>query len=82
MENKEDLKKELYEALIKKAKGYQYEETKTYIKDDDGKKIKTIEKTTRDVPPDLSTINMLLNNIDEDWNKEEKLLKKKQIYKK
>lgn len=75
------LKDELLETLIKKAKGYQYEETKTYIKDNNGKKEKVVEKTTRDVPPDLETLNLLLNNIDKDWNKEEKLLKLKQIIK-
>ena len=73
--NNEELKKELYDTLIKKAKGYQFEEVKTYIKDENGKKVKTIEKTTRDVPPDLNTLNLLLNNIDNDWNKEDKLNK-------
>ena len=52
MENKEELKKELYESLIKKAKGYQYEEIKTYIKDNNGKQEKVIEKTTKDIYQD------------------------------
>ena len=79
--NNEELKKELYDTLVKKAKGYQYEEVKTYIKDNNGKQEKVIEKTLKDVPPDLQTLNMLLSNIDKDWNKEDRLLKMKQIIK-
>lgn len=75
IKDNESLKEELYDALIKKAKGYQYEETKQYIKDNNGKQEKVVEKTTKDVPPDLQTINMLLSNIDKDWNKEDKMEK-------
>ena len=81
LKNNEELKQELLETLIKKAKGYQYEERKEYIKDNNGKKEKVIEKTTRDVPPDLQTLNLLLSNIDNEWNEEDKLLKLKQILK-
>lgn len=81
LQNNEKLKNELYDALIKKAKGYQYEEVKTYIKDNNGRKEKIIEKTIRDVPPDLNTLNLLLNNIDKKWNKEDKIIKLKQALK-
>lgn len=55
-------------ALAKKAKGYDYEEKKTYMKkDENGKDVKYTEVTLKHQPPSEAAANMLLKNYDEDW---------------
>ena len=55
---------EIENALVKRAKGYDYEEIKTYIKDEDGKQTKYTEKTLKHQPPDVGACAILLKNKD------------------
>lgn len=78
----EELRDELKDALKKKAKGFKYEETKTVVKDENGKKTKYIEKYEKYAPPDTGAIHLLLKNIDPDWRNDDKAtldLKKEQV---
>lgn len=53
--------------LLKRADGFEYEETKTYIKvDEDGKKVQYQEKTKKYYPPDVAANFILLKNKDKD----------------
>lgn len=62
---------ELKAALKKKAKGFTYEEKKTTIRDDGGKKITTIEKFQKYAPPDTGAIHLLLKNLDPEWTNDD-----------
>lgn len=78
----EELRDELKDALKKKAKGFKYEETKTVVKDEGGKKTKYIEKYEKYAPPDTGAIHLLLKNIDPDWRNDDKAtmdLKKQEL---
>ena len=78
----EELRDELKDALKKKAKGFKYEETKTVVKDENGKKTKYIEKYEKYAPPDTGAIHLLLKNIDPDWRNDDKAtmdLKKQEL---
>jgi len=55
-------------ALVKRALGFEYEETKTYIRDESGKSIKYQEKTRKYYPPDVAACSILLKNKDKDEN--------------
>lgn len=56
---------ELRSALIKRAKGFEYTETK--IVNEDGKPIRT-EVATKYYPPDVAALNLALKNYDkENW---------------
>lgn len=59
---------EVKDNLIKKAKGYYYEETKTVReRDDTGELIVTrIETNRKWAPPDVAAANLLLKNYDRD----------------
>ena len=60
---------EIENALVKRAKGYDYEEIKTYIKDEDGKQTKYTEKTLKHQPPDVGACAILLKNKDKgNWS--------------
>lgn len=61
---------DLRSALLKKALGYNYEEKKQYIKEDeDGNKYKYTEITTKIAHPDVAAINLALKNYDrENWS--------------
>lgn len=76
MEGRKDLVKELKSILISKAKGYQYQETKTtYINGVEEKK----EEVVKYSHPDVAAINLLLKNYDkENWANDPQLLKIKQ----
>jgi hypothetical protein len=70
-ELKEALKKgkevfitEVENALSKRALGFTYEETKTYIKLEDGREVKYQEKIERYQPPDVAACSILLKNKD------------------
>lgn len=63
---KEVIITELENALIKRALGYEYEETKTYIRDEGGKKVKYTEKTVKQLPPDVGACAILLKNKDKE----------------
>ena len=68
---KEELVVELKGILKKKALGYYYKETKTYIKDEDGKKVRIVEETERYAHPDTGAIHLLLKNLDEAWRNDD-----------
>lgn len=68
---RETLVEELKNTLKKKAKGYNYEETKTYIKKEGGKEIQVIEKYKKYSHPDTAAIHLLLKNLDENWRNED-----------
>lgn len=61
---------EVENALLKRAMGYETEETKTYMKDDgNGKKTKHVEKVKKHLPSDAtSMIFWLKNRQPERWN--------------
>lgn len=79
-------------ALVKKALGFDYEETKTITKTEaDGSITTSTERAYKKAMPDVAALNLCLKNYDsEDWandpqslaiRKEELELKKKQIEK-
>lgn len=62
---------ELRSALIKKAKGFDYTETKIIEREDldTGDKIKTIETYNKKSLPDVAALNLALKNYDpENWS--------------
>lgn len=62
---------ELRSALIKKAKGFDYTETKIIEREDPdtGDKIKTIETYNKKSLPDVAALNLALKNYDpENWS--------------
>lgn len=59
-----DLEKDIREALIKRAKGYDYEEKKI-IADKNGKPQK-VEVYKKHLPPDLSAISTLIKEFRRD----------------
>lgn len=59
---KEVVDREVENALLKRALGYEYEEVKTLIEEVDGKKKKKVEKTTKHVPADVSAGIFWLRN--------------------
>lgn len=69
---KQHLIEELKGSLKKKAKGFYYEETKTSIKQENGKEVKIIEKYKRYAQPDTGAIHLLLKNLDDDWRNDDK----------
>ena len=69
---KVDLIEELKATLKKKAKGFYYEETKTYIKQENGKEVKTVEKHKKYAQPDTGAIHLLLKNLDDTWRNDDK----------
>jgi hypothetical protein len=71
IKGRQDLVFELKDSLRKKARGFYYTETKTYIRDEDGKKIKTIEKFEKYSPPDTGAIHLLLKNLDDEWHNDD-----------
>lgn len=79
---KQALVGELKDCLKKKARGYYYEETKTCIRDEGGKKVQTIEKYKKYAQPDTGAIHLLLKNLDESWRNDDKQtmdIKQKQV---
>lgn len=54
MEKQTNVRKEMKEALYKRAMGYEVEETKVIVSND-GRPIR-IEKTKRHIPPDLKAM--------------------------
>lgn len=82
IKGRQDLIFELKDSLRKKARGFYYTEKKTYIRDENGHKTKTIEKHEKYAPPDTGAIHLLLKNLDENWRNDDKAtidLKKKQL---
>lgn len=66
-------------ALLKKALGYDYTETKKYTKVEDGKPVQYVEETTKKAHPDVAALNLCLKNYDPDnWANDPQLLKIKE----
>lgn len=61
---KEPFIAEVENALAKRALGFEYEETKTYIKYEDGKEVKYQERSKKYYPPDVAACSILLKNKD------------------
>lgn len=55
---------EVENALAKRALGFEYEENKTYIKQEDSKTTRYTETTTKYYPPDVAACSILLKNKD------------------
>ncbi|KLU65709.1 hypothetical protein DEAC_c23390 [Desulfosporosinus acididurans] len=57
-------------ALVKRALGFSYEETKISIRQMDGREVKFTEKTTKYQPPDVAACSLLLKNKarDQGWS--------------
>ena len=72
---KEVVDRQVENALLKRALGYEYEEVKQIIeKDEKGKDRKRIEKTIKQVIPDTTAqIFWLKNRKPEEWRKRDKL---------
>ena len=68
---KQHLVRELKTSLKKKAKGFYYEETKTCIREVDGKQVKTIEKYKKYAQPDTGALHLLLKNLDDSWHNDD-----------
>lgn len=68
---KKSLSNELKSTLKKRAKGFYYTDTKTYIKDDGERQIKIIEEHKKYALPDVGAIHLLLKNIDEEWHNDD-----------
>ena len=76
---RESLVIQLRSALVKKALGYTYTETKKITRIDDGKPIQSIEETTKTAHPDVAALNLCLKNYDpDDWANDPQLLKLKE----
>ena len=56
----ESLVEQLRGALIKKALGFEYTETKRFTKIENGKQVQTIEETKKQSLPDVAAANLLL----------------------
>lgn len=64
---RESLVLKLRGALVKKAMGFEYTETKKYSKrDPDGQVSQYVEETTKKALPDVAAINLCLKNYDPD----------------
>lgn len=62
---------DVFAALLKRAKGYDYEEKKVYRKvDDEGKETEYTEVTRKHEPPNVAACSLLLKNLDRehDWS--------------
>lgn len=71
---------DLRSALLKKALGFKYEETKKYSKqDDDGNTTTYVEVTEKQSLPDVAAINLALKNYDStNWSNDPAMLRLKQ----
>lgn len=66
---KEPFIAEVENALAKRALGFRYEESKTYIKEEKGEVTRYTEKTEKYQPPDVAACNIILKNKDKgNWS--------------
>ena len=75
-----ELVDKLHGALMRKATGFQYEETKKiYERDDTGKMVHVrTETTVKTSPPDVAAINLALKNFDrKNWSNDPQALELK-----
>lgn len=68
---KQQLIDELRGSLKRKAKGFNYKETKKMIRMVGGVKTQVIEEYERYSPPDVGAIHLLLKNIDPSWRNDD-----------
>lgn len=64
---RQDLISEIKSALKMRAKGFEYQEKKTYTKVGDNGSAVYEETTTKYAPPDVGACNSILQNLDPDW---------------
>lgn len=65
---KQKLIDDVRNALVKRALGFEYEETKKSIrKDEQGRDVVYTEITRRYSPPDVAACNSILQNMDSSW---------------
>ena len=62
---------ELKATLKQKAKGYYYIESKTVIRDEDGRRTRVVERNKKYAQPDLGSICALLKNYDPEWHNDD-----------
>lgn len=70
--SKEHLAEELKKNLKKKAQGFYYEESRTYVKREGGKTVKITETFKKYAQPDTGAIHLLLKNIDDEWRNDDR----------
>lgn len=59
----------LENVMAKRAEGFEYEETKTYIKYEDGKEVRYTEKTKKYALPNVAALWILMKNKDKgNWS--------------
>lgn len=63
-DNKKVVKNKIEKSLLKKALGYNYKEiVDEYVIDEDGQKLTKRKITTKNVPPDISAVKLLLEEL-------------------
>ena len=67
---RQDLISEIKSALKMRAKGFEYEEKKTYTKVGDNGSAVYEEVTTKYSPPDVAACNSILQNLDPEWRRD------------
>lgn len=60
---KEELIEELEDSLYKKAMGYEYEETETWLEEVDGVQKKRVKRVKKIAPPDTGALCFALKNL-------------------
>lgn len=72
---RESLVVQLRGALVKRAMGFEYKESKSYTKNEDGKITEYTEEYTRTALPDVAALNLCLKNYDRDnWANDPQML--------
>lgn len=69
---RESLVEDLKVSLKKKARGFSFTETKTTVRQENGKKVTVVEKFDRYSPPDTGAIHLLLKNLDPKWRQDDR----------
>lgn len=69
---RESLVEDLKVSLKKKARGFSFTETKTTVRQENGKKVTVVEKFDRYSPPDTGAIHLLLKNLDPKWRNDDR----------
>lgn len=67
---RQDLITDIKSALKMRAKGFEYQEKKTYTKVGDNGTAVYEEVTTKYAPPDVAACNSILQNLDKDWHRD------------
>ena len=67
--NFDKYKEKIKKSLLKKALGYRYNEViEEYSVDENGEKLTKKKVTTKDVPPDMSAVKILLDDLNLEHN--------------